>query len=160
MKIKENTYRERGFTLIELLVAMGIIAVLTGLAIFNFNQSRVRARDVQRKNDLKQLQTALELYKNDANGYPPTISDTGVTWQQALINANFMKTKFVDPRGSEWVDYVYLPVTSTTYYLETCLENQADTAKTTNTTWCTALSSVNCTCGSAGAGVMYIQTQP
>ena len=54
-----------GFTLIELLVAIGIVAVLTGMAAFNFNQSRVRARDIQRKSDLSQLQKAMELYRND-----------------------------------------------------------------------------------------------
>ena len=55
--------KQKGFTLIELLVTMGIIAVLTGMAVFNFNQSRERARDVQRKSDLGQLVKALSYIK-------------------------------------------------------------------------------------------------
>lgn len=151
--------KRNGFTLIELLVVIGIMAVLTGLAVFNFNQSRVRARDVQRKNDIKQLQTALELYKNDSGSYP-----VAATWQTDLISTGNIKDNFVDPRASEWVDYRYLPaVDLKTYYLEACLENAADTSKTTNVTQCDVFDSVNhCSCGPSTpkSGVMHIVTQP
>lgn len=159
-KNKDHNCRRDGFTLIELLVAMGIIAVLTGLAIFNFNQSRIRARDIQRKNDLKQLQTALELYKNDTNSYPAA-ADFQTTLQ---IPVAYTKVTFADPRASEWVDYRYLPaVDLKTYYLQTCLENAADTTKTTNTATCDLFDSQNhCNCGSTITknGSMYIISQP
>ena len=147
-----------GFTLIELLVAMGIMAVLTGMAIFNFNQSRIRSRDVQRKNDLKQLQNALELYKNDNNAYPPELD-----FQSTLITPSYIKAELKDPRASEWVDYSYQLIDTKNYYLQACLENPADSAKTSDEAKCVLFDAVNkCKCGSASSltGVMYIVSQP
>lgn len=150
----------KGFTLIELLVAIGIMAVLTGMAVFNFNQSRIRARDIQRKNDLKQLQTALELYKNDTNSYPAA-AGFQTTLQSPVA---YTKVTFADPRASEWVDYRYLPAADfKTYYLQTCLENTADTTKSTNAAVCDLFDNQNhCNCGSTTSktGAMYIITQP
>lgn len=159
--MKKNNIYSGGFTLLELLVAIGIMAVLTGMAIFNFNQSRVRARDIQRKNDLKQLQTALELYKNDNNSYPVELG-----FQTALMSASYTKSVFADPRTGEWVDYAYVPaVDLKTYYLGSCLENAADGTKATDTAVCNTkfMTDVNtCSCGptTPKAGVMYIVTQP
>ncbi|KKS92605.1 MAG: General secretion pathway protein G [Candidatus Collierbacteria bacterium GW2011_GWB1_44_6] len=154
---------KNGFTLIELMVAIGIMAVLTGMAVFNFNQSRLRARDVQRKNDIKQLQNALELYKNDTNSYPQ-----GTGFQDSLMSpVSYIRAIFGDPRGSEWVDYQYIPAADLkTYYLQACLENSADSSKTTNVALCdlfTADTSNQCRCGkdlSNKTGVMYIVSQP
>ncbi len=154
MKTKNN-----GFTLIELLVSIGILAVLTGLAVFNFNQARVRARDVQRKNDLGQLQKALESYKNDANEYPSSNYQTALSTPVAYI-----KNTFTDPRASEWINYQYLPLLSNkAFYLMACLENTADTSKTTVASGlCSSFGSADCKCGSVSnkTGVMYIITNP
>lgn len=149
-----------GFTLIELLVAMGIIAVLTGMAAFNFNQSRVRARDVQRKNDLSQLQKAMELYKNDTGSYPD------VDYQTILLGpGEYIKNTFSDPKGTEWITYQYEPAIGfKSYYLMACLENSADAAKETDTTICQNFTSDTtdiCSCGSPSkTGAMYIISNP
>jgi len=123
---------EKGFTLIELLVVISIIGVLAGLASFNFQQARERSRDVQRKSDMKQIQTALEVYKNDQRiqAYPD--SDT---WQDDLVDGEYMKAVPSDPReqraDGSWVEYSYtLDVgDSLEYTLITCLENDSDVAK-------------------------------
>lgn len=152
----------KGFTLIELLVSIGIMAILTALAAFNFNQARVRSRDVQRKSDLSQIQKALELYKNDNNGYPAgnfTAISTTLTTPTA-----YTKTRFNDPRGSEWVPYEYVTFSgNTAYYLMACLENTADSTKTlVSTGLCNSFGAPDCKCGPSlpRAGVMYIITNP
>lgn len=151
----------RGFTLIELLVAMGIVAVLTGMAAFNFNQSRVRARDIQRKNDLSHLQKAMELYKNDNDGNYPAAD----SFQTTLLTAGYTKVQFNDPKNGEWTTYDYHPSSDfKTYYLMSCLENVSDSTKTTDTAICGLFkSSAECTCGATIAdntGVMYTLSQP
>ncbi len=151
----------KGFTLIELLVAMGIVAVLTGMAAFNFNQSRLRARDVQRKSDLSHIQKAMELYKNDNNGNYPLSED----FQATLMEAGYTRVEFNDPRESEWSDYYYVPEADfKTYYLMACLENTTDQTKTTDTAICGKFKNPpSCQCGATAAdssGVMYTLSQP
>jgi len=61
---------KKGFTLIELLIVIAIIGLLSTLAVVALGSARVKARDSKRLADLKQLQTALELYYTDQNAYP------------------------------------------------------------------------------------------
>lgn len=60
----------KGFTLIELLVVIAIIGLLSTLAIVALNSARQKSRDAKRVSDIKQVQTALELYFADQNAYP------------------------------------------------------------------------------------------
>lgn len=73
---------KKGFTLIELLVVIAIIALLSTLAVVALTNARQKSRDAKRVADIKQVQTALELYFADQNpnGYPVatvTLSGTG-----------------------------------------------------------------------------------
>jgi general secretion pathway protein G len=68
--------KQKGFTLIELLVVIAIIGLLSTLAVVALNNARQKSRDAKRISDIKQIQTALELYYNDANGYPATADVT------------------------------------------------------------------------------------
>lgn len=61
---------KKGFTLIELLVVIAIIALLSTLAVVALGSARQKSRDAKRVSDIKQIQTALELYFTDKNGYP------------------------------------------------------------------------------------------
>ncbi|MCU0679882.1 MAG: prepilin-type N-terminal cleavage/methylation domain-containing protein [Planctomycetes bacterium] len=71
---KELNFKSRAFTLIELLVVIAIIAIIATLSVLALSSAREKARDAKRIADIKQLRTALELYYNDANGYPPASS--------------------------------------------------------------------------------------
>lgn len=62
---------ERGFTMIELLIVFALMGVLSVYMIgSSFIASRERARDSQRKSDLKMLTIALEEFYNDYGYYP------------------------------------------------------------------------------------------
>ena len=66
---------EKGFTLIELLIVIAIIGVLSSIVIASLQSSRKRAYEVSAKNEINQLNNALQLYLNDTNGtYPPDVS--------------------------------------------------------------------------------------
>lgn len=105
-----HTKRDEGFTLIELLVVMAIIGILAALVLLNIPASLGRARDAQRKNDLKQIQTALQLYHNDYGHYPVTgsswvTSKDGGFWLKdwtgaVALTANYIKTMPTDPKNS------------------------------------------------------------
>lgn len=66
----------KGFTLIELLVVIVIIGILATLATVTLGSARSKARDARRVSDVKQIQTAAELFYNDAGGYPAATSVT------------------------------------------------------------------------------------
>ena len=64
---------KKGFTLIELLVVIAIIGILSTLSVIALNNARQKSRDARRVADVKQVQTALELFYNDENGYPANV---------------------------------------------------------------------------------------
>ena len=61
---------KKAFTLIELLVVIAIIGLLATLSVLALNNARAKSRDAKRVADIKQMQTALELYFNDKQSYP------------------------------------------------------------------------------------------
>lgn len=116
----------KGFTLIELLVVIAIIGGLAALLVPNFMGARQRGRDAQRKSDLKQIQKAMELYKLDQadSSYPPTMPTVNNQWLAASGNI-YMNKVPADPSTKLKYYYVYNAV-NTTYVLQACLENNAD----------------------------------
>lgn len=59
-----------GFTLIELLVVISIIGYLSTVVLASVTPSRMRARDINRIADMRQVINALELWNNDHGRYP------------------------------------------------------------------------------------------
>jgi len=60
-----------GFTLVELLVTIGIIGILATVTVVSVGNARAKARDSKRVSDIKQIQSALELYSSDTGGFYP-----------------------------------------------------------------------------------------
>jgi prepilin-type N-terminal cleavage/methylation domain-containing protein len=69
----------KAFTLIELLVVISIIGVLASIPIMNFATQLRKARDTQRKSDLKQYQYALTIYSIKNKGLYPSYVTNAVT---------------------------------------------------------------------------------
>ena len=61
---------KKGFTLIELLVVISIISLLSSIVLASVNNVRSKARDTVRISNLKQIQTAIELYYSSSGHYP------------------------------------------------------------------------------------------
>ena len=83
---------KKGFTLIELLVVIAIIGLLSTLAVVALGNAREKARDSKRLSDVKQIQTALELYFNDNSSYPVETGTLGATGFETLSSAGFDST--------------------------------------------------------------------
>lgn len=75
---------QKGFTLIEMIVVVAIIGILTTIVLAALNQARAKARDADRYADLKQVQLALEIYRDVHGEYP----DTGGEWQ-SICNGDY-----------------------------------------------------------------------
>ncbi|OGM03933.1 hypothetical protein A3E15_00330 [Candidatus Woesebacteria bacterium RIFCSPHIGHO2_12_FULL_42_9] len=145
------------FTLIELLVVISIIGLLATLLVANFNAARARARDAQRKSDVRNIQTALRLYYNDTKRYPcEETPGTPSRIRACSVNANcgavnvcswdgswaigsitYMTKLPGDPSTSR-PPYRYNQIDNDNYTLEACLENESDDDCQGNASWCAA----------------------
>ncbi len=67
-----------GFTLIELLVVISIIGFLSSVVLASMNTAREKAQVSAYRSYLKQVMTALEMYKNDNGSYPSY--NTQLSW--------------------------------------------------------------------------------
>lgn len=65
-KLKNN----RGFTIVELLIVIVVIGILAALVIVTYNGIQQKARDTERKTDVKALQGQLEAYWANTAKYP------------------------------------------------------------------------------------------
>lgn len=119
---------KKGFTLVELLVVIAIIGLLSTLAVVALNNARQKARDARRMSDIKQIQTALELYYNDKGGYPTQAeadmdsgdfeclsADSAGGFAAACSGTTYMQKVPANPTPDDGGgDYHYTPADATT----------------------------------------------
>jgi prepilin-type N-terminal cleavage/methylation domain-containing protein len=115
-----NNRNKKGFTLIELLVVIAIIGLLATLSVISLNNARQKSRDTRRVSDIKQMQTALELYYNDIQLYPLTAD---VVTTIASSSVTYMGSVPVSPSiVNGTTTYTYTSAAGTTYTLQYYLE--------------------------------------
>ena len=139
MENKQN--HKKGFTLIELLVVVAIMGMLAALAVVSLNNARQRARDARRVSDIKQIQTALELYFLDNATYPATDTtdygyisgdclSSGVGFADDCADTVYMAVVPNNPKpyddgatpcAKEYSDYLYTRDNTTTYSIKYCV---------------------------------------
>ena len=142
MKTQKDIFFDKGFTLVELLVVIAILGVLVTIGLVSFTSAQAKGRDTQRKSDLKQISSALEIYFNDHESYPtsssgqilgcPSTSATSCTWGTGQFTdgkTTYFKILPDDPISTN--NYYYRAVTIDSipnqgYQLFAKLENSQD----------------------------------
>lgn len=66
----KRTHNQLGFTLIELMITITIIAIISAVGVVSYSQAQKIARDARRKQDLRTIATALEIYYLKNKRYP------------------------------------------------------------------------------------------
>lgn len=160
---------KKGFTLIELMIVIVILGVLTVTALTNFRSVQIKSRDARRKNNLRQIATALEYYYNDYGSYPPDTSNkiygcgtTGLLvcdWGspfQTVLASGLPKTIYMpklpgDPSSGRY--YYYDRIGTSSYKLYAMLENSADSENV-------PVATVNCGAGDCNYVITSSNTTP
>jgi prepilin-type N-terminal cleavage/methylation domain-containing protein len=101
-KSKKILGTQKGFTLIELLIVVAIIGILSSVIIVALTDSRQRAKTSKTLASLRDVHTALESYRAQFNGYPPSTgwqgycsawgADLGDNWIPQLQASNVIST--------------------------------------------------------------------
>jgi type II secretion system protein G len=96
-----------GFTIIELLIVIVVIGILAALVIVTYNGIQQKARDTERKTDIKAVQGHLEAYWADNAKYPCMASVTATCTadvNDSTFRSNNFKgldlSAFADPKNA------------------------------------------------------------
>jgi general secretion pathway protein G len=90
------TRRSLGFTLIEMVIVIAIISILLSMAVANYRQSILAARDASMKQNLFTLRHVIQEFTLDKQRAPQSLDE--------LIQANYLKEIPVDPctKQKDW----------------------------------------------------------
>lgn len=81
--------QKKGFTLIELMITISIVAIISAIGLVSYSQTQKIARDARRKEDLRSLAIAIELYYQKIKTYPPVL---------ASLKPNYINNIPTDPK--------------------------------------------------------------
>jgi prepilin-type N-terminal cleavage/methylation domain-containing protein len=98
----------KGFTLIELLVAISVLAIASAVGFTTYANAQIAGRDAKRKDDMRQVQTALELYfqsQTPTHFYP----NGGYSGLSAILVSNYINQVPNPPTTDPAYTYVYTP---------------------------------------------------
>jgi general secretion pathway protein G len=79
----------RGFTLIELLIVVTLIVILAGIGLATYGTSVTRAKEATLKEDLFQMNDAIDQYHADKGSYPQDIA--------SLVSGGYLRQVPKDP---------------------------------------------------------------
>lgn len=91
------TPNQKGFTLIELMVVIAIIAILAAVGIVTYASAQKAGRVSKRAQDLKALQTALELFKTATGAYPVNAGYACIGTTLDVLVPDYMPALPADP---------------------------------------------------------------
>lgn len=123
---------------IELMIIILVIGVLALISVSFLNTSRAKARDAKRVIDVRRIQTALEFYKLDSDGYPAVdrainlgldvmklcdAKSGSLVGAQNQCATEYMTPFPTDPRTGKYYQYV---ATNTGYAIKFTTEQNSD----------------------------------
>lgn len=126
-----NKKQKQGFTLIEILIVVAIIAILASVVLVGLGPTQQQGRDARRLSDLRETQTALELYYNKNGTYPSASSWSALS--TAITGANIGITQALpsDPTNNTTYYYNYgVASDGASYVIGATLENKSNSALT------------------------------
>lgn len=105
---------QRGFTLIEIMVVVVILGILAAIVVPNIMDSPDKARVAKAKQDIRVIESALELYRLDNYTYPSTqqglealvAQPSGDPPARNWKPGGYVKTLPKDPWGNPY-QYIY-----------------------------------------------------
>ena len=80
---------DAGFTLIELLIVLSLIMIISAMALAQYRNSVIVAREAVLKADLHQMREAIDQYYADKGRYPDTL--------EALVSETYLREIPMDP---------------------------------------------------------------
>jgi general secretion pathway protein G len=89
--------RLAGFTLLELIVVITILGILVSIALPNYRNSVVQAKEAVLRENLYRLRDLIDQYQSDKGKYPETL--------EALVTDGYLRSVPPDPvSGAPWVE--------------------------------------------------------
>ncbi|MEK7139930.1 MAG: prepilin-type N-terminal cleavage/methylation domain-containing protein [Patescibacteria group bacterium] len=122
MKYKKGA----GFTILELLVVVAIIAILSAVTLVLISATKERSRDAKRMSELRQLQTALNIYTAQVGRFPIAPSATPLSGtdpvSEALIDQDAIEAGPIDPLYPTYAYTYQTDAAGTSFSISFCLE--------------------------------------
>ncbi len=121
--------KSRGFTLIEILLVIAILAILAGIITPNLITALKKSRDARKKEDLSNIQKAVEMYYEVNTKYPANLTWGGKLCDNpptCVVGSTYMQVIPKDPSDKNSYAYNYVPASDQSYQLYATLENTLD----------------------------------
>ena len=80
---------KKGYTLIELMIVVAIVGILVSLALPNFQQSAMKAKETALKQNLFTMRSVLDQYYADRGDYPESL--------ETLVESQYLRSIPIDP---------------------------------------------------------------